>query len=124
MDPFVAVVVLVVVAAAVGWWLLRHNRPAPVEDEWTLPPETEPERPAPTVAPAPQLLDRDALLNRNRRLDPSKWDNTPDGGDSDIEGDLPRFFDRNYLAGRHGGGDELVDPDRDDDGPGSDRPRA
>ncbi len=58
-------------------------------------------------APPPQVLDREALVNRSRQLDPSKWDNTPEGaGEGDDEppetGDLPRFFDRDYLRRQRG----------------------
>jgi hypothetical protein len=37
------------------------------------------------------VLDRDALLHRDRTLDPSKWDNTPDGlvgTDPDVPGSV------------------------------------
>lgn len=40
------------------------------------------------------MLSRDALINPNRHLDPTKWD-LP--GDDDIEGELPTHFDRDYL---------------------------
>ena len=103
MDPVLAVVIglVVVVGAAGAWWLLRRRTPAPAEDEWELPPE-ETASPQPL---GPQLLDRNALLHRNRVLDPTKWDNTPDGPDSstaaaDEPDDLPRVLDRDYLERR------------------------
>lgn len=105
MDALVTVLVVLVVGAVVAWWLMRRRRTAPVEDEWTLPPEApgqESANPSGGAAPAPvQRLDRDALVNPNRTLDPSKWDNSPDGG-GEVEGDLPRFFDRDYLARKDG----------------------
>ncbi|MFP5417033.1 MAG: hypothetical protein ACLGHZ_09205 [Actinomycetes bacterium] len=92
------------VAALVAW---RRRRPAVEEDEWTLPPVAPGAEPgdAPT-----QVLNRDALLNRPRHFDPTGWDDSSDepddaddeagaGGDV-IEGDLPRYFDRDYLKAR------------------------
>jgi hypothetical protein len=74
-DP---VIFVVMVALAIGlgiWWWLRRRTPEPVEDEWTLPPE----RGARAAAPLPeQVLDRDALLGRNRTLDTNAWDDSPD----------------------------------------------
>lgn len=75
MDPVLAIVGLAVLAAAVAWWFFRRRTRQPHEDEWTPPPE---EFAAPSQDLGPQLLDREALLNRDRTLDPSKWDNTPD----------------------------------------------
>ncbi len=74
---FVAIVVMVVVST-------RNSRPR-------TPAEPEPERDAweeallastpdaPTPRPAPPVLDRDALRDRNREFDPSGWDDRPDG---------------------------------------------
>ena len=104
MDPLVAVVGLAVVALAVAWFLLRRRTPPPQDDEWTLPPEAEAGMPGPGVGPPP-ALDREMLLHRDRVLDPSKWDNSPDAGEPDTDeeagqDDLPRFFDREYLQQR------------------------
>ncbi|MGB7963229.1 MAG: hypothetical protein WCF12_09785 [Propionicimonas sp.] len=104
MDPLFALVGLVVVgAAAAAWWFLRRRRPSAVEEEWTLPPADAVRRPSRDVGP--QILDRQAVLRRDRVLDPSKWDNTPDDGDGwetpeADPGDLPQFFDRDYLQQR------------------------
>ena len=98
MDPVVAAVVFLVIAAAVVAWLVLRNRRNAVETgEWTLPPEDEP-----TASPEPirQVLSREALVNPDRRLDPSKWDNSPDGAAEEVEGDLPTHFDREYLRRR------------------------
>ncbi|HRA76807.1 MAG TPA: hypothetical protein PLE12_11295 [Propionicimonas sp.] len=126
MDP---IIMVVMVALAIGlgiWWWLRRRAPEPVEDEWTLPPE----RGARPAAPPPaQVLDREALLGRDRTLDPSGWDDSPDpegtpdadvppaaaAGDAQsgnaVTGeaahaddlaadDLPKYFDRSYLERR------------------------
>ncbi len=46
---------------------------------------------------------RATQLNRDRTFDPRNWDNAPDAGGED--GDLPRFFDRDYLEKRARGED-------------------
>lgn len=105
MDPLMVMVGVVVVALAAAWLLLRRRTPPPQpDDEWTLPPETGPGAPTPDAGPPPPL-DREMLLHRDRVLDPSKWDNSPDSGEPDAdhedgEDDLPRFFDREYLQQR------------------------
>ncbi len=98
MDPVLAVlVVLVVVAAAVAWFVLRNRHSAGSgEEEWTPPPTDGPA----ASEPVRQVLTREALLNPDRRLDPSRWDNSPDGGSEEVEGDLPTHFDREYLRRR------------------------
>lgn len=98
MDPVVTVVVtLIVVGVVAGWLLLRSRRTPPVEDEWTLPPPDEP----PAAEPVNQVLSREVLLNPDRRLDPSRWDNSPDSAPQEqVEGDLPTHFDREYLRRR------------------------
>ena len=88
------------------------------------------ERGARSAAPPPaQVLDREALLGRDRTLDPSGWDDSPDpegtpdadvppaaaAGDAQsgnaVTGeaahaddlaadDLPKYFDRSYLERR------------------------
>ena len=103
MDPLFALVGLALVAAVAAWWFLRRRTPPVVEDEWELPPAAAPRRPS--VDAGPQVLDREAVLRRDRVLDPSKWDNTPDDGDHwatpEAEpGELPQFFDRDYLQQR------------------------
>lgn len=104
MDPLVAVVGVVVVALVAAWFLFRRRTPPPQDDEWTLPPEAEVGTPSPDAGPPP-ALDREMLLQRDRVLDPAKWDNSPDGSVLDPaeeadEDDLPRFFDREYLQQR------------------------
>jgi len=98
MDPILAaLVVIVAVAAAVAWFVRRNRHPAvSVEEEWTPPPADGPA----TSEPFRQVLTREALLNPDRRLDPSRWDNSPDGGTEEVEGDLPTHFDREYLRRR------------------------
>ena len=89
MEPFGLVVIVVGIAAvaAVIWWFARRRRADMLEyDE--APASDEP------VQAPPQVLSRDALINPNRHLDPTKWD-LP--GDDDIEGELPTHFDRDYL---------------------------
>lgn len=99
MDPVLVVLVVLVVGGLVAaWFVLRNRRTAPVDDEWTLPPEEEPA--APAGEPVRQVLTRESLVDPDRRLDPSKWDNSPDGMDADVEGDLPTHFDREYLRRR------------------------
>jgi hypothetical protein len=75
-----------------------------VEDEWQLPPEVGGARPG--SAPEPQILDRD-MLGGKRAFDPSGWDNTPDGAAEPAAepepGELPRFFDRDYLEKKQRG---------------------
>ncbi|CAL8979587.1 hypothetical protein PROP_02862 [Propionicimonas sp. T2.31MG-18] len=109
MDPILAVLVVVVIVGALGWWLLRRRRPEPVEDEWVLPPESG----AAPRRSVPQVLDRDALLNVDRALDPAKWDNSPDA-DADGDGpgaEPPQVLDRDALRRRAAG-----DPDPGDAG--------
>lgn len=99
--------IAVVVVFAILWsW--RRRRTTTAAEEWT----PQEEAPGTGGAPVPQVLDRDSLVNRSRVLDPSKWDNAPEGTeteDAEEPGDLPRFFDRDYLRrqrdGEPGGGD-------------------
>lgn len=137
MEPLI---VALLVAAAGGAYLVyrRGARPAapPPEDAWELP--SAPGTPGPDLAAAParEVFDRDALLNRRRDFDPSAWDaaeaaesaeaaeaaggepsrpappparpapsaapawDTADEPDAEEPGDLPRFFDRDYLERR------------------------
>lgn len=103
MDPLFALVGLVLVAAAAAWWFLRRRRSSAVAEEWTpAPAEASPRRGGDA---GPQVLDREAVLRRDRVLDPSKWDNTPDDVDGRATqeadpGELPTFFDRDYLQQR------------------------
>jgi hypothetical protein len=98
-DPVFLIVLAAIAAAAAYWWFRRRNSTPPPEDEWRLPPETAQARPA--SPPEPQVLDRDTVLGGKRAFDPSGWDNTPDGsGGPQAEpepGELPRYFDRDYL---------------------------
>jgi len=99
MEAFGIVIVIVLAAGAVFWWLRRRSA-TPVEDEWQLPPEQGEQ--AHVSPPAPQILDRESVLRRSRVLDPSKWDDTPDGAGASPAaeaepGDLPTYFDREYL---------------------------
>ena len=112
-------VIIGIVVVAVAVWLVRRSadrrRVEPPEDTWELP--SADGSPAAARPPAPwddplPVLTREALLPRDRTLDPSKWDNTPDelvgtdpedpstpAPDADAP-DLPQFFDRSYLEGR------------------------
>lgn len=105
MDPILAVLVVVVIVGALGWWLLRRRRPDPVEDEWVLPPESG----AAPRRSVPQVLDRDALLNVDRALDPAKWDNSPDADGDGPGAEPPQVLDRDALRRRAAG-----DPDAGD----------
>ncbi len=77
-DPFTFV--LAVVAAGIAVWYIRNRRRVvPPEDDWVLPPEDGKPSMLSQRSSAPfQVLDRDALLHRDRTLDTSKWDDTPD----------------------------------------------
>lgn len=100
MEWFVIVVILLAVILAGGvWWVGRRRREALSDDEeWAVPDQSAE---SPVNAP-PEYFDRDALLHRPRTLNPQGWDNTPDAEakETDIEGDLPAYFDRDYLASR------------------------
>jgi hypothetical protein len=87
-----------IVLIAFLWWRNRRRMSAQPQ-EWD---EAATDDPGPRLggAPVPQILDRNSLVNRSRVLDPSKWDNGSEGsgsGEPDEPGDLPRFFDRDYL---------------------------
>ncbi len=100
MDQVLVIAGLAVIVAVAAVWFLRRRTQGPDEDEWALPPEVSPEQGQSTE---PQLFDRNALMHRNRALDPTKWDNSPDGSEPMSEAepdDLPRVFDRDYLAKR------------------------
>lgn len=100
--------VAVVVIAILWWW--RRRRTSGTDPEWA-PDPAEDAGPRLGAATTPQVFDRNSLVNRSRLLDPSKWDNTPDGevdGEGTEPGDLPRYLDRDYL--RRQSGDEPVSP--------------
>ncbi len=114
MDVVIALVIAGVIAA-VGTWVVSkvraRRRPHLPEDEGVLPP-------APGRAPAPPapptlattglpVLDRDALVHRDRTFDPTAWDNSPDhlvGTDVDdpdaVASERPQYFDRSFLENR------------------------
>lgn len=99
MEWFVFVVILVaVILAGGGWWLARRRREVLSDEEWAVPDQTGES----SVDAPPEYFDRDALLNRPRTLNPHGWDDTPDGPskETDVEGDLPTYFDRDYVASR------------------------
>jgi len=126
MEP--VLLILVCAVAALGWWWWKKRRPEPVEDERILPPASETPTPhlmarkaaapadpagppaaSPPAAPSASgrgvILDREFLLKRDRTFDPRNWDNSPDPvgfvpGEAEVEGDLPTFFDREYLEKR------------------------
>jgi hypothetical protein len=104
-DPLLIIVVAAIAAGALYWWFRRRNTPPPPEDEWQLPPEAGGTRPPAT--PEPQVLDRDTVLGGKRAFDPSGWDNAPDGSAEPVAepepGELPRFFDRDYLEKKQRG---------------------
>lgn len=57
----------------------------------------------PSASDRPVYFDRDALVNRDKAFDPRNWDNRPDAPGTpveEVEGDFPRFFDREYLEQR------------------------
>lgn len=106
-------IVWLVAIAAVVWVVrnqLQKRRVAPPEDEWVLPPEQGTRAPVDRWEPDPfPVLDRDALLHRDRTLDPSAWDDSPDslsGTDVDDpdapapEAEAPTYFDRSFLEKR------------------------
>lgn len=104
MDVLWFGIAVVVVLAIV--WVWRRRRAEAVE-EWTD--SADQAGPGSAGEPVPQVLDRDALVNRSRVLDPSKWDNAPEGtqgGEAEEPGDLPRFFDRDYLRRQHDPGSQ------------------
>lgn len=104
MEQVAWVVVVLAVISAVVWFVLRGRRDRTpdaaaatgyVEDPWEQADaedawgeheqeheeEMVEEPPAdPTPAP-PQVMTRDSLVNRDRRLDPTKWDNHTGAGD-------------------------------------------
>jgi hypothetical protein len=68
------------------------------------PPEASPPAGPPASEPG-IILDREFLLKRDRTFDPRNWDNSPDPvgfvpGEAEVEGDFPKFFDREYLENR------------------------
>lgn len=78
-------------ALLVAAWLLvkrylDRRRPEPPEDEWVLPPEGEaptleavPLKPVPWERPHREpVLNRETLAKKERTLDPSAWDDSPD----------------------------------------------
>jgi hypothetical protein len=104
-DTFGIIVVVALVAVAVFWWLRRRATPPPIEDVWELPPATGSRPAAPPVA---QILDRDAVLGGKPVFDSTKWDDSPEGEQDATAaepepGELPRFFDRDYLERKQRG---------------------
>lgn len=110
------ILVLGAVAAAVvlagGRWYGRR-RSGPIAEELGTPRDEPDWGPAdepldrPQEMP-PQVLDRASLLNRNRVLDPTAWDNTPDpaaapSGDDSMT--PPVILDRETLRSRQRGED-------------------
>jgi len=104
MEALGIVIVIALAAGGVFWWQRRRSA-VPVEDEWQLPPDQGDQ--AQAAAPEPQILNRDSVLRRSRAFDPSKWDDTPDGAAAPAEeaepGDLPTYFDREYLERKKSG---------------------
>ena len=93
----VLVVAIVLVVAVVLVRALRRGRPTPVaepeRDSWedALLADSAAPRPVPgqpTAAPAagPEVLQRDALVQRDRAFDPAGWDDRPDGVEGTDQG--------------------------------------
>lgn len=115
MEQIAWVVVALAVVGAVVWFVLRGRReraahPAGadhVEDPWEAgEEEVFDDRPVDATPPPPQVMTRDSLINRDRRLDPTKWDNHTGDGGAGAGGDAldASFFDN--LRRRQAGGDE------------------
>ncbi len=127
MDPLFMLLLLALAMGGWLWWRQRERPMPPETDTWELPPETDEASGAPAASPPPadravgvppagrapaapsavlgpreQPLTREALTNRNRVLDPSRWDNSPDGAASDDDGATapPTVFDRDALRKR------------------------
>ena len=85
---------LVAGAMGVGWWWLGRRRKELLgdsDDPASLIPRED--------QGPPEVITREALVNRSRRFDPSGWDDTPDAAaatPSDPD-ELPTHFDRSYL---------------------------
>lgn len=112
MDPFL-LLLAVITAAGVFWYVRNRRRPKPPEDEWVLPPDDGAPgvRAQPHAPASAQVLDRESLLHRDRTLDPSKWDNSPDelvgtdpvppgAADTDTPAAPSGHFDRSFLENR------------------------
>ena len=97
----VAVVVLVVaavlVAGVVLFVALRRGRQtptsAPERDAWeealladSPAPQLLPGQPTAAPAAGPEVLQRDALVERDRAFDPAGWDDRPDGVEGTDQG--------------------------------------
>nr|NLI50092.1 hypothetical protein [Propionibacterium sp.] len=72
-------------------------------------PSTPAQRPTPPTftATGVPVLDRDALVHRDRTFDPTAWDDSPDalvGTDVDdpdaVAPERPQYFDRSFLENR------------------------
>ncbi len=124
-DPFT--LLLAVAAAGIAVWYVRNRRrPTPPEDEWVLPPEEGQPSILSQRSSAPfQVLDRDSLLNRDRTLDTSKWDDTPDdliGIDPDPEdgqdpegGPAPAVVDSSFIDSLRREAEKAETADEEDD---------
>lgn len=97
MDAVVIVIVVLVIAGAAVARLVRRTRSAGVPADEPMPPDGD----GAPAEPIRQVLTREALVNPDRRLDVSRWDNSPDDrAEEEIEGELPLHFDREYLRRR------------------------
>lgn len=71
--PLAVITVVLAAVAVIVWWLVnRSRRQTPIEDE-------DPGWAPGTSAQGPEILTRESLMNRDRTLDPTRWDDSPDG---------------------------------------------
>lgn len=80
MDPLLVAMAVALVVGTVLVVLQYRRRPTVVHeddprDAWKLPSPTS----TPDTGAQPAVFDRESLAHRNRTLDTSAWDNTPDG---------------------------------------------
>lgn len=71
---FLGILVVLVAVAAIAMWLLQRSRRQPRIEE------DDPGWASDSTSPVvPEVFTRESLVKRDRTLDPSAWDNSPDG---------------------------------------------